>query len=414
MIRGWVAALGAAADEPADQRTLRIAMVTSCLIGIALTCTLATIAVLNQDFVMLRANAGACAFVGLWLAWFSHHRRFAQLVWGVAIATSATAFLGTYSLGGITKAGGVLLVAALGPVLIALCLSRRAALLSFGLFVAGVLATYFRLQQLSGASRSPQERVLDISQVANVIILSSFIVFLMSYLNDKRREAQAALAAEHQRSESLLLNVLPPSIAQRLKQKPAVIADSFDEVSILFADIVGFTPLSASLSPARLVAILNDLFSRFDALCDRHGLEKIKTIGDAYLVVAGLPTPRADHAVAIAEMALDMQRALREFCRETGLSLELRIGINSGPVVAGVIGSKKFIYDLWGDTVNVASRMESHGRPGTIHVAPPTYARLRDRFEFEPCGPQTIKGKGEMETWLLRRRLATASVPSDS
>ncbi len=414
MIRRWVGALGAVPGEPADQRTLRIAIVTTCLAGLGLAWALASIALASRDAVMLGVNGGALVFISLWLAWFAYHRRFAWLVWGVAIGSSAAACLGTYYIGGITQAGGALSAALLGPVLIALCLSRRAALLSFGLFVAGILATYFALRSRYGPAPSPQAWANDVSQVANVIILAGFIVFLMVYLNDKRRAALAAFEAEHQRSESLLLNVLPRSIAERLKQKPTVIADSFDEVSILFADLVGFTALSASLSPARLVALLNDLFSRFDALCDRHGLEKIKTIGDAYLVVAGLPSPRPDHAEAIAEMALDMQVALRAFCVDNGLALELRIGINSGPVVAGVIGSKKFIYDLWGDAVNVASRMESHGRPGAIQVAPPTYARLRERFELEPCGPQPIKGKGELETWLLRRRLAPATAGSDS
>jgi adenylate cyclase len=404
MIRRWVRGLGAVPGEPPDQRTLRVAMVTACLAGLGLTVSLSVLSTVARDVVMFRVNGSAALFLGLWLAWFARHRRFERLVYGVAVGATLAACVATYLMGGVTRAGGALQMAVLGPVLVALCLPRRQAVIMFGAFVASIGATYALLQRPGLAPPDPRERLNDLSQVINITVISAFIVFLMTYLSDKRRQAQLAFAAEHRRSESLLLNVLPSSIAERLKEKPAVIADSFDAVSILFADIVGFTPLSASLTPAQLVAILNDLFSRFDALCDRHGLEKIKTIGDAYLVVAGLPAPRFDHALAIADMALDMQAELRAFCQEAGLALELRIGINSGPVVAGVIGRKKFIYDLWGDAVNVASRMESHGRPGTIQVAPPAEALLRDHFRLTSLGRQLIKGKGELETWLLQGR----------
>lgn len=183
-------------------------------------------------------------------------------------------------------------------------------------------------------------------------------------------------------------------------------------MKVMFADIVGFTEISARRSPTELVELLNLIFSKFDQLSELHGLEKIKTIGDAYMVVGGLPVPHSDHAEAIAEMALDMQRGLSEFNTETGEALQIRIGINSGPVVAGVIGTKKFIYDLWGDTVNTASRMESHGIPGTIQLAASTYELLRDKYQFTARGPINIKGKGEMTTYLLTGQLSEA-VQSD-
>ena len=172
----------------------------------------------------------------------------------------------------------------------------------------------------------------------------------------------------------------------------------------MFADLVGFTEFSAKRNAKELVELLNVIFSKFDQLTEQHGLEKIKTIGDAYMVVAGLPTARADHAEAIAKMALDMQQAIVKVNAETGTTFSIRIGINSGPVVAGVIGLKKFSYDLWGDTVNTASRMESQGIPGAIQVTAQTYERLRDRYLFEERGVISVKGKGEMITYLLRGR----------
>ncbi len=220
-----------------------------------------------------------------------------------------------------------------------------------------------------------------------------------------RKEAELALHIAQQQSESLLLNILPKTIAEQLKQSTDAIAEHFDEVSILFSDIVGFTPLSARLSPIDLVKLLNDMFSKFDKLAEKYQLEKIKTIGDAYMVAAGLPLRRENHAQAIAEMALDMQDSIHQFCRDNREEFQIRIGIHSGPVVAGVIGKKKFIYDLWGDTVNVASRMESSGTPGRIQISSDTYELLKDRYIVEKRGQISVKGKGEMITyWLVGRK----------
>jgi len=219
----------------------------------------------------------------------------------------------------------------------------------------------------------------------------------------ERIHVQQELQAERDRSESLLLNMLPATIAKKLKHSSASMADGFEEVSVLFADIVDFTELSSSMSPKEVVGLLNRIFSIFDNLCDRHKLEKIKTIGDAYMVVSGLPQPRADHASAITNMALDMQEAISKITSNKGTQISMRIGINSGPVVAGVIGTKKFIYDLWGDTVNVASRMESLGIADSIQVTEATYVRIRDQFHCEQRGLIHVKGKGEMMTYWLSR-----------
>ncbi|MFE1744897.1 adenylate/guanylate cyclase domain-containing protein [Coleofasciculus sp. H7-2] len=222
-----------------------------------------------------------------------------------------------------------------------------------------------------------------------------------------RKVAAEALRYQQEQSERLLLNVLPESIAKRLKLEQNTIADSFAEVTVLFADIVNFTELSAYKPPKELVNLLNKIFSAFDHLAEKHGLEKIKTIGDAYMVVGGLPIPREDHAEAIAQMALDMQQAIANLNDKTGESFSIRIGINTGSVVAGVIGIKKFIYDLWGDTVNTASRMESHGLPGHIQVTDSTYKLLQNRFLFKERGVIHIKGKGEMTTYLLIGKVKT-------
>lgn len=217
----------------------------------------------------------------------------------------------------------------------------------------------------------------------------------------ERKRAEAIIQKEKDTSEHLLLNILPYAIADRLKMGEKIIADGFNEATVLFADIVNFTELSAKVAPVKLVCLLNEIFSEFDGLAEKYGLEKIKTIGDAYMVVGGLPTYRPNHAEAIADMALDMQKVISNFASDLGEPFTIRIGINTGPVVAGVIGIKKFIYDLWGDTVNVASRMESHGLAGNIQVSDSTYAILHKKYNFADRGKIMIKGKGEMQTYFL-------------
>ncbi|QEL14897.1 response regulator [Limnoglobus roseus] len=223
---------------------------------------------------------------------------------------------------------------------------------------------------------------------------------------------EARLARALARSEALLLNILPAPIAERLKHEPGTIADNFPSVTVLFADIVGFTPLAAAMSGPDVVNVLNDIFSLFDHSADQHGVEKIKTIGDAYMVVGGLPPMGADHAGAVCDLALDMQAGLEAYSVATGLAINVRIGIHTGPVVAGVIGRKKFAYDIWGDTVNTASRMESHGIAGRIQVSDTTHRLLADRYHFEERGVITLKGRGEVRAWFLCGRPTAAETPA--
>ena len=237
----------------------------------------------------------------------------------------------------------------------------------------------------------------------NVIGAGAVAFTLLASFANQRNAALAALRVEQEKSEALLVNILPRSIAERLKGASQTIADHFDSASILFADVVDFTPLAQRLAPAEVVGILDQLFSHFDTLVERHGLEKIKTIGDCYMAAAGVPDPSPDHARRAALLALDMREAVATSAVGDGSGLELRIGINSGPVIAGVIGTKRFLYDLWGDAVNTASRMESQSTPGEIQITRATYELLKDEFVCRRRGTIQVKGKGQMETWYLVR-----------
>ena len=225
--------------------------------------------------------------------------------------------------------------------------------------------------------------------------------YLLDNINRRAFELSQSLDAERRRSDSLLLNILPPAIAERLKAEEDTIADDCPSATVLFADIVGFTELSRQMPAKQIVALLNDLYSRFDRLVERHGAEKIKTIGDAYMVAAGMPGTAADHAATVAALALDMRRAFGDFRDSHAIDLQLRIGVHSGAVVAGVIGERKFAYDLWGDTVNIASRMESHGIPDEIQISAATRDLLADDTPAKPRGAIDLKGHRTMQVYLL-------------
>lgn len=236
---------------------------------------------------------------------------------------------------------------------------------------------------------------------SNTIMTLLFLGVIGLYFSTAAIESERIIVKEREKSDRLLLNILPASIANRLKNKESVIVDKFDSVSILFADIVGFTQLSERLSPEELIVHLNDIFSNFDKLAEQHGLEKIKTIGDAYMISAGIPEKDPNHAKKLALFALDIKQYMERRTQQSDEKLQIRIGIHSGPAVAGVIGIKKFSYDIWGDTVNVASRMESHGVPSRIHVSENFYAKTSKLFEYQKCDPIEIKGKGLMQTYFL-------------
>jgi adenylate cyclase len=312
-------------------------------------------------------------------------------------------FLLQWTLGGFVGASAVALWALAAPM----------GAMMFGAASWPWFGGYFLLLSISGllepaltpAPIPPTVRVVFF--VLNVGVTSFTVFMLLGYFLRQRDAARAALAEEHrqlgierEKSERLLLNILPAPIAERLKEGEEVIADAA-EVSVLFADLVGFTPLAGRLPPRQVVHLLNNVFTQFDELADRCGLEKIKTIGDSYMAVAGLPVPRADHAIAIAEMALAITQVMPLLNSKCGHDLQVRVGIDCGPAVAGVIGRRKFSFDLWGDTVNTASRMETHGPPNRIQVTERVVAQLSSRYDFECAGEIEVKGKGRMPTWYL-------------
>jgi adenylate cyclase len=265
-----------------------------------------------------------------------------------------------------------------------------------------------KLRALKAGAKDFVSKPFDLAEV----LIRVYNMIEVRLLHLETKTLYDRVVAEQKLSERLLLNVLPRSIAERLKGRPEVtadsfaevIADSFPEVTVLFADIVGFTKFSEDVNAQVLVGLLNDIFTRFDGIADNRGIEKIKTIGDSYMAVAGLPMIPRDHTMRAAHMALDMMEALDCFNEDSGYNLKLRIGINTGAVVAGVIGKRKFLYDLWGDVVNTASRMESHGVPGRIHVTDSTRSELGEPFLLEERGVIDVKGKGEMHTWFLNAR----------
>jgi len=256
---------------------------------------------------------------------------------------------------------------------------------------------YFLYEQQPSA-----QAVINLFYIPNTVIALLICITAMAYYTQNLERTEIALEAAHLQSETLLNNIMPSVIATRLKGSSATIADGFNEASVLFADIEGFTVFSEAYTPAEVVKMLNGIFSNFDVIVQKHKLEKIKTIGDSYMVAAGIPIYREDHAEAIAAFALDARKAFEEYTRVNNIHLRLRIGINSGPVIAGVIGRLRFLYDLWGDCVNTASRMESHGIPGEIQVTEATYEILKDKFQLEERGIIDVKGKGKMRTYLLR------------
>ncbi|HET7026094.1 MAG TPA: adenylate/guanylate cyclase domain-containing protein [Candidatus Limnocylindrales bacterium] len=331
---------------------------------------------------------------------FARTRDFESLLRTQLLAILLAPTLSMAPAGGFLATGGVGLWGILAPLGALVFGEVRSAIRWYIAFVVIFVASGVVGEVWGGLSRLPTW--FSTTMLALNIVVGGTIVFTLLALFAKQREdALVALRSAQERAEDLLLNILPRSIADQLRAQPHTIADQFTEASILFADVAEFTPRSEHLSPSEVVSVLDRLFSAFDALAEKYDVEKIKTIGDCYMVAAGVPSARPDHARALALMAIDMLEAMRSPGVVGDLGLELRVGINSGPVVAGVIGRKRFLYDLWGDAVNTASRMESHGTPGRIQITGATRDLLQDEFVCEPRGTIPVKGKGEMETWYL-------------
>jgi adenylate cyclase len=382
-----------------------------------------TVLVLSSSLMATLAFlwVGTYAILGLWLPAaiplayqlataaslyaFARTRRYRLFRTSQLLMSLLLPFALQWSLGGFENSSAVALWAFTCPVGALLFVGVRQAVPWFLAFAALVAVSGAIDPALAAGAPQIPTGVAVSFFVFNILGVCLTAYVLLQYFVRARERALAELSVERAKSERLLLNVLPASIAERLKQSEETIADGFGAATVLFADIVGFTPLAQGLPPADTVVLLDRIFAGWDELAERYGVEKIKTIGDAYMVAGGLPVPREDHAEAIAAMALEMG-AEAERCAGEGAPLEVRIGIDSGPVVAGVIGRAKFSYDLWGDTVNTASRMESHGMPGSIQVSERVYERLQDEFELRRRGTIEVKGKGAMTTYLLLGRRA--------
>jgi adenylate cyclase len=405
---GETAAVGSLLSDTPDERLRKSALVLSSVL----------ITILSFIWV------GTYAALGLWrsalipfayqiaslvgLAFFAKTKRYAAYRASQVGMFLVLPFFLQWSLGGFVESSAVALWAFVAPLGALVFYGPRQAVGWFGGFLALVAFS----AAIDGVLPEPSEDIPPSVGVAffalNIFGPSITTFALLVHFVRSRDRAHRLLAAEQERSETLLLSIFPHAIAERLKISQDVIAERSEEVSVLFADITGFTPAAERLAAEEVVVLLNEIFTAFDELVARHGVEKIKTIGDGYLVAAGIPTPRADHAEAAARLALAMRHALAGLPVASGLSI--RVGIDSGPVVAGVIGRTKFGYDLWGDTVNTASRMESHAPPGAIQVTERTYRRLKDGFVFERRTGVVVKGKGEMTTYLLLGEKPTPSV----
>ena len=318
-----------------------------------------------------------------------HYAVYAQIICIMYI----TVFI-QWSIGGVFDSGFVMVWVFLGPIIALMFQSPRQALYWFLAYLFNLVITVLFNGFFAQHGQVVNEETKTLFFLMNLGICSIVVYMFATYF------VNAALT-ERNRANSLLLNILPAPIAKRLKLREYPISDKFDSITVLFADIAGFTAWSEFLSPDKTIDFLNDIFSRFDRIVESRELEKIKTIGDGYMVVAGGPSHVDDHATSMMVLAIEMLAEMDRFNLDRGLSLKIRIGLNTGPAIAGVIGTKKFSYDLWGDTVNTASRMESHGIPGRIQITENTYEFLKDKFKFEDRGFIEVKGKGKMHTFLL-------------
>ena len=399
MIWQRLAALGSLPSDSEELRLRKSVLVLSSSLMASLSCVwVATYAALGLwlsaaiPFVYQLASAAS-------IATFARTRRYRLFRRSQLWMSLALPFLLQWSLGGFENSSAVSLWAFTSPVGALLFVGARQAAPWFAAFVVLVVVSAAIDPALADGAPDVPTGVIVVFFALTILGVTSTTYALLQYFVRERER-------EQERSERLLLNVLPAPVAARLKREEGVIADACDDVTVLFADIVGFTPLSARLSAAEVVAVLDDVFAGWDALAAEHGVEKIKTIGDAYMVAAGIPVPREDHAEAIAEMALAMGPAVARSRAATGLSLHVRIGIDTGPVVAGVIGRAKFIYDLWGDTVNTAARTESHARPGYTPPSPEAWRQADPAVRADPCleaGPRhaDVNSKGLMEIYDL-------------
>ncbi len=391
--RTWerVLSIGSYPEEPDTKRGRRRITVGVSVVFLAIN-LLSGFDELGADRAWLAVTAWltAGAILTAYMLLYFKPRWFPGILNALFLSVSVVVLVETILLGGLLRSSGQLMWGMMNVLGALVALSLRAALGWFGFFLASVVASAALpnwIEPTYTVEASAGELAANLGGVTVLIFAT------MAYFVRQRDRYQ-------RESDELLHNILPDEVAKRLKTEKSMIADDFEAASVLFADVVDFTPMSAGMNPSELIGLLNEVFSTFDRFVDELGLEKIKTVGDEYMVAAGVPVTRPDHAESLAELALQMRDLVASNSFD-GHQIELRIGISSGPVVAGVIGTHKYAYDLWGDSVNTASRMESEGLAGAIQVSASTYELIRDTFVCEPRGVISVKGKGEMATYLL-------------
>ncbi len=397
--RNWFTYLGRFGSEQDDSHEIRLQktllLASSLMLGVLAAIWGVVYLLFGEPLaaaIPLAYSALSAVSIAVYIALHRYRLfRFSQL-----LLTLLLPFFLMIALGGIVYSSAVVLWSLMSPLGALLFANRRRALLWFIAYLVVVFIGVVLGPAIRDANSLPPV-VITLFFGLNIGGVSAVTFVLLQNFMNQKDEALELLRAEQARSEGLLLNVLPAQIAEVLKDGVRTIAEQCDEVSVLFADVVGFTPLSQSLPPQEMVALLDEAFSYFDSLIQEYGVEKIRTIGDNYMVAAGVPSSRPDHAQVLARIALKMNA----FTTDSQPPLRFRIGINSGPAIAGVIGTAKFHYDLWGDMVNTASRMESHGQPGRIQITQATYERIVDQFVCRPRGLIEVKGKGKMPTWFV-------------
>lgn len=398
---GFLFSIGEYPEESLEQAAKRRVFVVVVTVATLLTVPF-VLDSLQLDYTQVATAQGVTAAMGVLVLILLHVRPqwFAWLVRGVLTVVTVSQMYSTWLFGGLLQSGLEVVFGLIAALVALLIFGRGAALFWFGIYVVQVVFA----MAISGPVE-PTYVAGNTTVDSGLTLLAAGIVIMAVTLYFVRQRDRF-----QKESDDLLHNILPDEIASRLKMDASMIADDFAEASVLFADLVDFTPMSADMSPTELVGLLNSVFTDFDEFVAELGLEKIKTVGDEYMVAGGVPVHRPDHAAAIAELALRIRDhvAAKKF---DGHQLRLRIGINSGPVVAGIVGTHKFSYDLWGDTVNTASRMESEGIAGKIQMSSATEQLIRDRFDCEPRGKISVKGKGQMETFVLTGRSPQAATP---
>jgi len=400
LLQARLSALGADPDDPPELALQKRVLVYSSLLVVFASAVWGLLLALNREPLAGGLSLFYTLATILILRRFARDRRhgfflYSQVTFGLLIP-----FLQTLILGGIAASSAIILWSLSSPLGVLLLSVPRRAIPWWLAYLAQVILAGLLQPYLDAENNLPAPLVTAFF-VMNITAITSLALVMLIYFVNQKNEAYRLLHIEEQKAQDLLLNILPREIAAILKTEQRTIADHFQGASILFADLVGFTPLTASLAPVEMVGLLNQIVSHFDDLVEKYDLEKIRTIGDNYMAASGVPRPRPDHAQAMARLALEMNAYVEELPPVLGRRIEFRIGINSGPVIGGVIGRKKFVYDLWGDAVNVASRMESQGVPGRIQITHSTYELLKNEFVCEPRGSLEVKGRGALQTWFL-------------